>query len=73
MRRDVNVTEYTDVKSETDLKSEFAKVIPILTVKLKSGQADKMCSLLRREMRLYEATCTLLPNLKMLLGVFLAI
>lgn len=46
-RGDVNVVEYTDMKSDTDLKSEFAKVIPISTVKPKSGQADKMFSLLK--------------------------
>ena len=27
-KRDVNVVEYADTKSETDLKPEFARVIP---------------------------------------------
>lgn len=40
-RGGVNVGEYTDMTSETDLESEFAKVIPISTVKRRSGQAGK--------------------------------
>lgn len=49
-RRDVNVIAY--MKSETDVKCEFAKVIPVSTVTPKSGQADKIFSLLQREMSL---------------------
>jgi hypothetical protein len=51
------------MKSETDLKSELAKAISISTAKPKSGQADKIFSSLKKEMSLYEATCTLTPNL----------
>jgi hypothetical protein len=62
------------MKSETDLKSELAKAISISAAKPESGQADKIfSSLKKREMRLYEATCTVAPNLKMLLGALLTI
>jgi hypothetical protein len=76
MRReeDVNVVvEYSDMKSETDLKSELAKAISTSTAKPKSGQADKIFSSLKKEISLYEATCILTPNLKLLLDVLLTI
>lgn len=41
MKGGVNVGEYTDMKLEIDLKSEFAKVIPISTVKPKSSKQAK--------------------------------
>jgi hypothetical protein len=73
-RGDVNVAvEYSDMKSETDLKSELAKAMSISSAKPKSGQADRMFSSLKREMSLYEATCTLTPNLKMLLDALVTI
>jgi hypothetical protein len=59
-RRDVNVAvEYSNMKSETDKKSELGKAISISRAKPKSGQADTIFSLLKKEMSLYEATCTL--------------
>jgi hypothetical protein len=73
-RKDVNVVvDYSNMKSETDLKSELAKAISISRAKPKSGQADTIFSLLKTEMSLYEATCTLTPNLNMLLDILLAI
>jgi hypothetical protein len=47
------------MKSQTDLKCELAKTISISKGKPKSGQADKIFSSLKKEMCLYEATCTL--------------
>jgi hypothetical protein len=42
---DVNVfVKSSDMKSETDLKSELEKAISIRTAKPKSGQADKIFS-----------------------------
>jgi hypothetical protein len=54
--------EYSDIKSETDLKSELAKAISISTTKPKSGQASSIFSLLKKEMILYEKTCIPTPN-----------
>jgi tetrahydrodipicolinate N-succinyltransferase len=68
---DVNVVaEYSDMKSQTDLESVLAKAVLISTAKQKkkSGQADKIFSLLKKEVSLYKAICTLTPNLKMFLG-----
>jgi hypothetical protein len=71
---DVNVAvKYSDMKSETDLESELAKAVSITTAKPKSGQAGKIFSSLKKEMSLYEATCTLTTNLKMLLDALLTI
>lgn len=60
---EVNGVDYSDTKSETDLKPEFAKVIPISTLKPNRYKG----------MSLYEAMCTLMPTLKMLLEAFLVI
>jgi hypothetical protein len=46
---DVNVVKYSDMKSETDLKTELTKAISISTAKPKSGQADKIFSPLKRK------------------------
>lgn len=40
--------EYTDMKSEMDLKSELAKVVSVSMAKPKSGQTDKICSSLNK-------------------------
>lgn len=40
--------EYTDMKSEMDLKSELARVIPISMTKWKSGQKGRVFSLLNK-------------------------
>lgn len=37
-----NVVKFSDTKSETDLKSEWAKAISISMAKRKLGQADKV-------------------------------
>jgi hypothetical protein len=71
---DVNIAvEYSDMKSETHLKFELTKAISISREKPKSGQSDKIFSTLKIKMSLYEVTCTLTPNLKMLLGALLTI
>jgi hypothetical protein len=69
---DVNVVvEYSDMKSKIDLKPELAEAIWISKAKPKPGQADKIFSSLRKQVSLYEATCTLTPNLKLLLDTLL--
>jgi hypothetical protein len=65
--------EYADLQSETGRKSELAKAISISTAKPKSREADKIFSSLKKEMSLYEITCTLTPNLKMLLDALITI
>jgi hypothetical protein len=65
---DVNVVEYSDMKSEIDLKYES-----ISMAKPKSRQAETIFSSFKKEMSLYEATCTLTPNLKILLDALLTI
>jgi hypothetical protein len=70
---DVKVVEYSDTKSETDLKYELAKAISISTAKPKSGQAHKIFSSIKKVMSLYEATWTLTPDLKMLFDALLTI
>jgi hypothetical protein len=48
-KEDVNVVvDYSDMKLETDLKSELAKAISISKAKPKSGQADTIFSLLKK-------------------------
>jgi hypothetical protein len=54
------VVKYSDMKPETDLKSELVKAISISKAKPKSGQANEIFSSSKKEMSLYEATCTLI-------------
>ena len=67
------LTECSNIKSESDLKSELAKAISISISKPSSMQADKIFASLRKEMSLYEATHSLTPNLKMLLDALIKI
>jgi hypothetical protein len=45
---DVNVAEYSYMKTETDLKSELTKATSISMAKPKSGEADKIFSSLKK-------------------------
>ena len=67
------LTECSNIKSESDLKSELVKAISISISKPSSMQADKIFASLRKEMSLYEATHSLTPNLKMLLDALITI
>lgn len=63
MQRAARHVAHSDVKSETDLKSNTAQAISISTAKPKPGQGEKIYSLLKMELHLHE-TCTLTTNLK---------
>jgi hypothetical protein len=67
------VVEYSDMKSETALKSELAKAIYISTTKSKSRHVGKIFLSFKKEMSFYETTYTLTSNLKKLFGAFLTI
>ena len=47
-RKEVNVVEHSEMRSETDLKSKLAKALSIATIRPKSGLADKIFFIIKK-------------------------